>query len=243
MTWVWSGFNETQQRVIRRVHGAGACTSRSLVASCGPYPNWHPLISMGLLVERATVYGPVVAYSARGYDWAYDWGVSMGLTYDPAYLQAPGTLADRAYQVDALVSLTQRGYESVACKYKRGRAPGTYTDHIVSMMLRAPLDRVPDRCDSPRPSLTGIYYDDTRGYPYLYASISGGGITPARLRALLKVHQFSPAAWGHPLLIATPDPAALRPMLRRLAAARSENRVPLVELLDLPVPNLVTKGA
>lgn len=224
----------SERVVLQAVHRTGGLTLRRLVADYGPYPNWRSLIDQGLLVERATVYGPVVGYSSAGYRWACE-----SMPSRPAYLQGPGALADRAYQADAVALLQARGYEVVSVNYKRGRKPGTRTDHVVDMTLRAPLERVPDRRDSLRDD--GLVWRPTRGYPYLYASISGGGITPARLRALLKVHEFSPAAWGHPLLIATPNPAALRPMLRRLETARS-TPTPLVELLDLPVPQLVSNG-
>lgn len=224
----------SERVVLQAVHRTGALTLRRLVADYGPYPNWRGLVDRGLLVERATVYGPVVGYSLTGYRWACE-----SMPSRPAYLQGPGALADRAYQTDAVALLQSRGYEVVSVTYKRGRKPGTRTDHIVDMTLRAPLERVPNRRDSLRDD--GVVRRPTRGYPYLYASISGGGITPARLKALLKVHEFSPAAWGHPLLIATPDAAALRPMLRRREAARS-TPTPLVELLDLPVPPLVSSG-
>ena len=224
----------SERAVLQAVHHTGALTLRRLVADYGPYPNWRGLLDTGLMVERATVYGAVVGYSVAGYRWACE-----SMPSRPAYLQGPGALADRAYQADAVALLQARGYEVVSVAYKRGRKPDTRTDHIVNMTLRAPLERVPDRRDSLRDD--GLVWRPTRGYPYLYASISGGGITPARLRALLKVHEFSPAAWGHPLLIATPNPAALRPMLRRLETARS-TPTPLVELLDLPVPQLVSNG-
>lgn len=227
-------FTATEQSALNIVQRSGAVTIRVLTAHLGPRTNYDYLFESRLLVERATVYGSVVGYSAAGYRWAEE---TFG---QAAYLQGPSALADRAYQIDALTLLQARGYEAVRAVYKRGTKAGTYTDHIVRLVVRAPLDRVPDRRETE--SYDGRIWAYTRGYPYLYATVSGGGITPTRLNALLKQHLRAPSDWGHPLLIATPDPEALRATLRRREARRGEDQMPLVELLDLPVPDLVGRG-
>lgn len=228
-------LSTTEQAVVVEVQRTGARTRRSLTELCGPLPNWQRLLTLGLLVERATVYGPVIGYSLAGYRWA-----RAAFDQAPAYLQGPSALADRAYQMDALTLLQARGYAPARVIYKRGTKAGTRTDHIVYLAMRAPLDRVPDRRE--RETYNGQLWTYTRGYPYLYATVSGGGITPARLRGLIKQHFRAPSAWGHPLLIATPNVAALRSTLRRVEAGRGEGLMPHVELLDLPAPDLVRRS-
>ena len=223
-----TSLSEIESDVLRRVHYAGALTRRSLIRDYGPYPNWQRLVVDGPLHEVATVYGTVICYSAQGYRWA----LTAGFADPPSYLQGPSVVADRAYQHDAVHLLQSRGYQVHDCTYKRGRRPGTYTDIVVNLTMRAPADRLVTRT---KPS-------SRYGYPVLYAAVSGGGITPARLRSLLRHHGWDQIGWGHPLLIATPNVTALRPTLRRLAATQPSPIVPAVELLDLPLPQTICRN-
>lgn len=239
-----SDWSPVEVNVITQVHQHGALTTRRLIQAAGPKPNWQHLIG-DLLTEHRTIYGRVIAYNREGYDWAR---AVSGLPGAPAYLLGPGAAADRAYQNDALMWLGQRGYTVHRHEYRKGHKPDTRTSQIIRTVMRVPSE-VMLNPPPPEPDIAGIL-KEAPGYPSLYASISGGGIKLAKVKALLKRHRHHIAGWGHPLLIALPGDEDIRPYLRGVEAKFQRVReelfqegkrkntvgIPRVRLIHLPLP-------
>lgn len=251
------GTLELENAVLAKVLGAGALTTRRVVAEHGPKPNWLGLFRKGYLREVHTPYGAVLAVTPR----AHGLNVEKQIVPDAPYLSGPSAVADRAYQLDALALLEAEGYTLARHEYKRsgkvGYRAGT-TSQIVRTVLRVPpayADRLRDTESyfaggryferevlEPKADQWGIY-EEVLGYPSLYASIGGGGIGLPRLRTLHRRHEDHIHLWRHPLLLAVPEEGQLRSFLRVLEAKRARtddggvsSRYPWVRLLILPRP-------
>lgn len=252
-------LTENQVRIVQRLIIDGALTSRRVVQEYGPKPSWMRVLEEEYLREVHTVYGPVLGLSHDTYDYFRE----RPELPQPPYLKAPSSLADRAYQMDAIKALQAEGYEVVKLHYKRGStvSPGAYTSQVTSVILRVPPHMAEDGKPVQPYNDEGIArYQDQRGYPRLYASISGGGIKLAQLKKLLKENERSMSTWGHPLLIAVPENHELDPYLRAIEAKgqriRDEleahqrhlqgyvsvrgPRIPRVRLIEMPMPKLTS---
>ena len=244
-------LNEIEQGVLLWIGELGGVTSRRTQQVQGPRPNWHRLIRENYVREYSTVYGKVLGLTAKGRAVFKDQNFP--------YLASPSTVVDRAYLNDALSILLGEGYKVAYVEHQRAspkqggglhRTPAT-TDVIVRTTLRVP-ERLADQI-----------YADTRyevkplefvggrngvpvsqlGYPYLYASIRNGGITPAALKRLHKLHRFDIDQWHHPLLLAVPDPKEFHRLLRKLEIEYTQDSpshyrfgFSRVRLIRLPCP-------
>lgn len=210
------------RRVLDSILREGPQTTRSLIARYGPKPNWQSLLSPKCLVEHHTSYGRIIGPSRQ----LCDLDVTM------PHLVAPSSAADRAYQQDAIRLLKTQGYVFTRREYKRSGLRGKVhrTDQATRIHMRAP------EADHTWPPPTR---DDERcaGYPYLYASISGGGIKEAQIRRLIKLHDWDIQCWDHPLIVAVPDAGALRHYHRHLLAhSKLDFSEGPLKLIELPLP-------
>lgn len=212
----------TEFDVFWAVARSGALTTRRVIREFGPKPNWGCLIRYGHLKEYQTAYGAVLAVgTAARKDHS---GPAQSRI---PYLTGPNSVADRAYQMDALKVLIDRGYTVHHHDYKRSGKVGSaaregrrYTDQILSAVMQVPPDELRAlHADWPgsRPYRADSWgtYPPALGYPTLYASISSGGIRLPKLRALYKKHERDiKATWQTPLLIAVPEEGNLRAYIR-----------------------------
>ena len=215
--------------VLMAVAVAGALTTRRVIRVYGPKPNWQSLIEQKYLREYQTVYGPVLALSDKGRASYVDRPPEARHAHWP-YLSGPSTVADRAYQNDALATLTSQGYQVQRHEYKRAGQVGAaargnrkHTGQITRTVMQVPEPQL-------RALLAGwgegishlpssmVATAPRTGRPYLYASISNGGIKLPRLKALVKQHRGDVTHWHTPLLIAVPEEGDLRAYLRSIDA-------------------------
>ncbi|WP_293910021.1 hypothetical protein [Deinococcus sp.] len=254
-------IKQVQDRVMVTVGQAGALTKRRVVTEHGPVPNWQVLLTNGWIKEYQTLYGPVLALSAKGRATLLEYKTQLGIRYVP-YLAGPGSVADRAFQNDALAVLREQGYvlQNHECKRSggvtRGRASGRpYTDQIVRSVFKVPPQEL-RVIEADWGNRLEVHYNILRsheavqGYPFLYASIANGGIKLARLKALYAKHRRDIGIWHSPLLIAVPDEKNLRAYIREEETKRQRMidkthrefggkvRAPLVlfKLIILPLP-------
>jgi hypothetical protein len=203
----------------------GAATVKRTVLTCGPRVNWSGLIDGGLVrVYRGTALGDVLGLTRAGRD----------LVAGAVYLNAPSTVTDRAFALEAVLQLEAQGYERNGMVYKPKPA-GDDTDVAVRYRLKVPADEYGDLRDQLR---NWRPFDPTAqvsvpalGYPSLYASVSGGGLTAKRVTKLLTEHAGDISVWCHPLLVAVPEETPpLRRLLRRLEWERENARAGLGDL-------------
>lgn len=239
----------TERRVVNNLATAGALTSRHVTTTYGPRPNWHRLLQRGIIREVHTVYGSVLGLTPDTWQKA----MSVNRPQTP-YLQGPTSLADRAYQMDALRLLKLEGYTLSRHEYKGsggvGRRGGT-TDQITRTVLHVPPSTAAHLAEdwgqvvAPTWDSTLLQWPEVLGHPSLYATISGGGLTPAGLRRLYRRHHLHIHDWRHPMIVAVPDDrphrAYVRALEARYQAADAESRsspqpYPLIRLVVLPFP-------
>lgn len=234
----YADMRETEQDLIDTLNNQGALTTRRLVQEVGPKMHWHRLIDCGVIREYQTVYGPVIAYTQRGREQIQD----QAERYLP-YLLGPGAIADRAYQMDAVRLLGDRGYriDRVVYKTRNSKLPDRAdeqetTDQISYLVMRQPEDEqrrlnalwpgfarpVNERI---KPDMWGNY-PEALGRPRLYASISGGGTSSGWIRTWFrkKSNALLISDWHCPLLVAVPDDQHLRSILRQNALKQLEAR-------------------
>lgn len=194
-------LTEKETEVLDKVRRTGAVVLRRVIDECGPRVNWNRLITEGWVQVYETVLGQVVTPTTktrRAYPKTH-------------YLTGPATVADRAYQVESVRALRAEGFRPVGVDYKESRTSGKATSIITRFIMQAP-----DRDDLIAEWSWQGEHHPRLGQPYLYANISGGGISPGRLRALLRVHRHDIDDWRSPVLVATPDPDRLRSTIRRI---------------------------
>ena len=252
---------ELRRKVLISVGVAGALTTRRVIGMYGPKINWQSLLDRHYLKEYQTLYGPVLAVGP--------WGRTGYLTRPPdsdlghwPYIAGPTTVADRAFQNDAFSLLTDQGYVVKHHDYKRSGKVGTaarkgtgHTDQIIRTVMQVPDLKLRGLITTWGPgehysSDPKTHYLRPRGHPYLYASISNGGIGLTRLRALIRTHAADVNHWHSPLLVAVPEEGDLRSYLRgldhkdRSLHDRTEREFPgspkpfrsKVQLIILPLP-------
>lgn len=254
-------------RVFRNVIAHGALTTRRLIQEHGPKPNWEALIQQGYLQEVPTIYGSVIGLTERG-----QYHASGGGKWHVEYVGSAGHLANRAYLMDALQILNQRGYTLGHHVYKRSGGVGTaarnglkVTDQIIRTVLRVPEDEMRrlkaefpvDDQRNPYTMDSFGHWGEAVGYPSLYATISNGGISAARIKSLVGTkHKKHLEIWHTPLIIATPKEAQLLPLVRsinsryRLKQEESYRRYSitakpihdLVSLISLAMPGTLSSA-
>lgn len=249
----------------------GALTTRRLIHTYGPKPLWQDLIERGLLHEVHTLYGPVIGLTDQGRLRAAELNrkreaEAFTNIYVP-YVSGAGSLADRAYLMDAVQHLERLGYQWDHYTYKRtgqvGRAASKgikHTDQIIRTTMQIPERQMREVLIHYRPLTqpTGNpgYRPEKLGCPALYATVAHGGLSAARVRRLLKMHKSHLDIWHAPLLLAVPDAAPLLPLVRsvntkyrlqmeqfirdRLVSPRQINL--RVCLLVLPLPHTTAAG-
>ncbi|GAQ23938.1 hypothetical protein DEIGR_400071 [Deinococcus grandis] len=243
-------WTDTERAVMGAILEVGALTSRRVQATYGPRPNWHRLITERQLREVRTIYGPVLTPTEAVHEKVESTG----------RLRGPGSLADRAYMLDAIDLVAQHGYRFVSHDYKGGQVPGTTTAHITRTRIevsREEMERLVDwASDRPGPLPKAL------GRTWLYARCSGGGMQASDLRRILKAteEQNRPKEYSTdhvqvlhaPLLFVVPaEDDALRAYARRYLAEhrRTYDRgwnynqrlhyVPPFEIFEQPLPNQV----
>ncbi|OLV19220.1 hypothetical protein BOO71_0003451 [Deinococcus marmoris] len=238
-------------------------------ATHSPRPNWYPLIEGQYLREYQTIYGPTLALASKGQRHLTAAGLLTPSGLPFPCLTGPATVVNRAYRNDALRILLNEGYTVDVHEYqmlggdryiksiKAGKT-GT-TNVIVRTVLQVPTDvagRIAldhhHRCHvTPLEFTPEGPVTNQLGHPLLYATISGGGISPAGIRALYHRHRLDIGHWHHPLLLAVPNPREVATYLRSLERERtlSETHLerwkvgfPLVRLIHVPVPGGVRCG-
>lgn len=251
---------EKMAAVFMGIARAGALTTRHVIQRFGPKPNWQLLLDHHWLKEYQTPYGPVIALNVKGRELAQE-----KLVHVP-YVAGPASVADRAYQNDALEVLTARGYTLHHHDYKKAGRVGKaaqegrpFTDQILRSVVQVPPEQMRTLVIHWGP---GVAYQPERGgshtravgHPFLYASISSGGIKLIKLRALYQKHKAAIDSWRTPLLIAVPQEGDLRAFVRaveaqhrrKLEKPERERRswdcpaYSCIELIILPVPH--TRG-
>ncbi|MBB5235526.1 hypothetical protein [Deinococcus budaensis] len=213
-------LSEAEQGALMEVGDFGAVTAGRLTEQLGTRTPWRRLVTAGLLKAcRTQRLGVVLGLTDRGAR-AY-----TELSGEPApYVRAPGSLTDRAFQVEALSALKAEGYRLVQADRKlgggvRGGAP---TDLFVRFHLRVPeaqMEALEAYWGEGRPFGKGETYQAVLGHPVLYASLSGNGIQVSGARKLLSQHAGHITEWRYPLLIAVPEETReMRAYLRRVEA-------------------------
>lgn len=263
------GFSatDTESDVFWAVLDAGALTTRTIIKKWGPKPNWLGLVKSKRLQEVNTIYGSVITVGDIGHE-----EVERRFPDEVTkliYLKGPSAIADRAYQQDALITLTQQGYTIYAHEYKRAspmvmrhrdsRRP--WTHQIVSTCLRVPeieaqllASRWGQRVKQIGDIIGVEAHEHRLGYPYLYATISGGGKSQQWVEAMYKRAATWSSDWRSPMLIVVPDLALHRNILRRVAAEQKANEdfdrksaapsylgsYPVLRFIEQPLPRMVT---
>ncbi|GAA5514945.1 hypothetical protein Dcar01_03709 [Deinococcus carri] len=249
-------------QVFWGVAQAGALTTRRVISTYGPKPNWDHLLEKKLLREVQTNYGAVLTLGQTARAAFHLTPPPREMGYIP-YVAGPNAVADRAYLLDAIALLEARGYKVAYHVYKRaGKVGGAarrgvkVTDQIVRTVMRAPETKM-----SRLQALYGkgepppLYYQlgktpEVLGHVSLYATISSAGIKLAQLRRLYKRHERDLDKWHGPLLIAVPEEGDLGGYVRLVEAqyrANIERLVkegltperpiqPRIKLLTLPLP-------
>lgn len=217
-------LSEYRYRVLMKVAGLGALTTRRLVRDLGPRVTWYPLIEGGYLKAVQTMYGEVVGLTDDAYTFFHQKGHLSALPEEDhlPYLRAPSSMADRAFQNDALERLSREGYRIQRIKFKKatGVSRGGETSQIVKVTLRLPPEvasLIGEEHGRIEPFDWSKDIFTQRGYPDFYGTIANGGIKASHLRQLLKKDEFAPSTWRHPFVIALPEDHELRGTLRRIA--------------------------
>ncbi|AFD28253.1 hypothetical protein [Deinococcus gobiensis] len=216
----------SEQHLLKLLAYYGPLTTRRIIR-LNPKPNWRRLLTRRIVVEHCTAYGRVIAPSRETYDAFRKAGKEM------PYLIAPGSAADRAFQMDAIWSLQDQGYEVSRAEYKGSRhRNGKKTSQVLYVELRTP--------QAAREAWAGPIYEHfwrpARGYPYLYASVANGGLKVSQVRKLVSSHKMDRSTWQHPLIIAVPNAEPLRAYHRQLEAKREHLSGPMLQIIELPPP-------
>lgn len=212
-------MDESGTDLLRAIGGHGAVlTARAGVMEATP-GTWEEMVRAGLLRLTRTTYGDVVSLGARG-RVAYRELTGEGA----AYLECPGTVATRAFQVEAVEHLEPE-FVAVGAIYKAaGGLPGQskQTDQIRALRMW--------------PTAKGEMSDEERA-PLLYALGAGAPVTMRAVRRLQKLHRGDVIRWGHRLLIAVPQHRC--PPEVRLGVAALEGRVGSPNVSRFDVPHLI----
>lgn len=212
-------LTSVEQQVLETLCQHAALTTRRLEKLCGPKSAWERLLSEKWLRPYETNYGQIIGLDREGRHELQARG-----RYVP-YLHGPGAVLDRAYQNDAIAHLTQAGYTVVDRAMKRatgvGRQDAVTTDQVVYHVLRVPDEKLSviqshERLPIQYPGINAKYKPPTPGHPYLYASLSKGGLGLSQVRRLWKKHENDVTVWKSPLLLAVPDEVELRSFIRRI---------------------------
>lgn len=225
MALSYSDLTAVQVAVVQAVRHLGAVTARRLERDHALKAAWEVLIRERWLESHDSVHGELIALG--GHARTHCTAQNM---YAP-YLTSPSAVLDRAFQNDALELLVSEGYVVVDAVYKkatgisRARSGRLVTAQVLHHILRVPNCEPPDGyARAPRDMKERV-----RGHPILYATVSGGGMSEQRLLRLLKTHDTAiQAYWRSPLLIALPDPAAVRRVVRE-ANTRQQRAVDDIE--------------
>ena len=218
-----------EERLFRAVGLAGAVRRDRLEIEFGSAALTE-ILDRGFLRVVHPLYGPVVTLSPEGYD------IYAELTGHRAErLTRPSTLADRAFQVEAILHL--RGTATVVGRQLK-RASGlasledrTHTDQVVA--YRVVLEGTPQA----RWAEQGQVAEENLRYcPLLYCRGASGPVTMETVRHLMKTHRGDVTLWGHgPLLLVphqTPELERGMATLRaRIGGSVSRVAVPTVEVV------------
>jgi hypothetical protein len=213
-----------QADILDTVIECGAVTERRVVHCFGPRAGWEDLVKQGWLRRYETAYGTLLAL---GPTWRLHC-VRSGRG-QPLALSGPSLVMDRAYQVDALTLLAQEGYHChswvhAARWHHNVRIQSGQITHYVMRAPEAELETIRQQWGPVSPPQPDSLYSAARGYPSMYATVSGQGITSAGVRRLLHNHQSSITSWRSPLLVVVPDPLHVRAVARATWAAEDRAR-------------------
>ncbi|MFB9995120.1 hypothetical protein ACFFLM_24525 [Deinococcus oregonensis] len=237
----YADMSDMERDVIDALRIRGALTIRSIEQDIGPRKKWERLLDTKVLHKSITLYGEVTAFSERGREMIQ---ASTGKRLP--YLLAPGTIVDRAYQVDAVRLLTDQGYgvERTVYKTRNGKLPpradgSETTDQIAYVVMRLPeaqlrrLNALWPGLAHPvnepvKPDSWGMY-PEVLGRPHLYASISGGGTSRSMVDRWFQNRSNARliSEWHTPLLLAVPSDEHLRTILRRNKAKHAKSQAAL----------------
>ena len=230
-------LRDCESEVLWSCIDAGALTTRTIIRLHGAKPNWSRLIDRHYLEPYDTTYGEVMALGDATRD--------LIERYYPEefkklpYLTGPYSVADRAYLQDALNTLISDGYSFFYHTFKgaspmvaKRRGPDNQrTSQVVSTCLRVPKDEahlLQRRWGQRVKTMEEITDEDKfvpqLGYPTLYASISGGGLSPRRVRALYNSASKLSTDWRSPMLVVVPDLNLHRDVLRLVSAEQEALR-------------------
>lgn len=205
-------FTGSEWSALAHLAKHGAVTLGRMRLEVGPTVNWRGVVDRGLVwVYRGTPYGDVLGLTGRGRT------LLMQHFDNVPYLASPGSVVDRAFGLEAVRILEAKGYTEKAREYKIQKLRGgpEASALIKRFHMRVPEEMMRELLALP---FQGRAYGDgpALGYPFLYASISRGGATPARAKALIQEHASHTKEWLHPLMIAVlKETQELREVVRR----------------------------
>ena len=261
-----TGFTDNESEIFWYCAEAGALTTRSVIRRWGPKPTWSRLLELNYLRKVDTQYGEVIGVGDVGRAQVKS---SFPRDFESLpYLTGANSLADRAYQQDALIALGQMGYTVHYHEYRRAspmvikhRASDRHWTHqIVSTCLRVPesearmlalrwKQRVKEVKD-----VVGVEVHEFRlGFPHLYATISGGGLSKQKVEALYRKASSWSSDWRSPMIVVVPDLEQHRDVLRRVCAEQRACQLsdrtsepethfgtyPVMRLIEQPLPKSV----
>lgn len=200
---------------------------------------WEELLNLGHLRIYHTLYGQVLGLTDTGRALARRTDTSV------VYLSAPSSVANRAYQNDALLLLFREGYGYGLDAWQtrgapRKQGPRKHTDEIIRHCLRLPPAAMQRASELPYFGSHSVLSRPWHrvGQPSLYATISNGGITRDQAQQYLRRHSSAMRAWRAPLHLAVPDPARLECLCSWNTPRSLPYGHPSVRLIHLPVPEL-----
>lgn len=237
-------LNNSAYEAARTLARYGAVTHKRLDQRHGP--SWHALLDQDYVRTRRTVMGRVVTLTPTLLPAIKDVG------WKPTRIpQSPSTIVNRAYLTEAILLLENLRYKIdfddarwsqagsvLATKQERKLEPA----HVVYMGVRIPQEMGERRGINIGKVVKSSVVRE--GMPRLYATISGGGVTPAKVKRLVTENSGYCAYWRHPVIVAVPEltPALVR-LARRVNAAKEwEPGLPeRLWLLHVPLPVLTQR--